>query len=45
MNDDNNLRKDVEIRSMFGAKGKLPKGIQEKLDQRKSNNNEESKKD
>jgi len=45
MSDDNNLRKDAETRSMFGAKGKLPKEIQEKLDQRKSNGNEESKKD
>lgn len=45
MSDDNNLRKDVETRSVFGAKGKLPKEIQEKLDQRKSNNNEKSNKD
>lgn len=45
MSDDNNLKKNVETRSVFGAKGKLPKEIQEKLDQRKSNGNEESKKD
>ncbi|WP_195701883.1 hypothetical protein [Companilactobacillus futsaii] len=45
MSDNNKLRKDMETRSIFGAKGKLPKEIQEKLDQRKSNGNEESKKD